>query len=117
MVNPTAVTVANTRHESGITRRLIILIVLFSSLITLMITVVQLFDEFRRGVDSVKVQIVQIEKLSLPALAENLWNLYEQQVQSQLDDLARFPDVQNLEIHAHGETDHAATWRRRRGGQ
>ena len=82
---------------------MIVSIVLFSSLITLVITAFQLLSEYRDGVDQVKRQIVQIETLSLPTLTESLWNLYEKQVQSQLDDLVNYPDLQYLEIRSRGD--------------
>ena len=87
-----------TDRAYGITRRLIIYVVLFSSLITLLITAFQLFQEYRDGVRKVKGQIAQVEKLSLTSVTENLWNLYDRQIQSQLEDLIQLPDLRYLEI-------------------
>ncbi len=92
---------ARLRHS--ITRRLIVYVVLFSSFITLLITTLQLFQEYFDGVSQVKGQIVQIEKLSLSSVTENLWNLYEKQIQAQLKDLIQLPDVEYLEIHSREE--------------
>lgn len=97
-------TVTKAESRSGITRRLIVLIVLFSSAITLVITALQLFDEYTRGVDSVRAQVRQIERLSLSSLTENLWNLYDRQIQSQLEDLSHSEGVAYLEIRAQGRT-------------
>jgi signal transduction histidine kinase len=92
------------KFTKGITRRLIIYIVLFSSLITLIITIFQLHDEYVNGIDNVKAQITQVETLSLPGLTENLWNLYADQIQVQLDDLIHHPDLRYLEIRSRGKT-------------
>ena len=92
---------AKLRHS--ITRRLIVYVVLFSSFITLLITALQLFQEYFDGVSQVKGQIVQIKKLSLSSVTENLWNLYEKQIQAQLKDLIQLPDVEYLEIHTRDE--------------
>ena len=92
-----------TEQPHGITRRLIVYIVLFSSFITLLITAFQLLQEYRAGVSQVEGQVAQINKLSLPAVTENLWNLYEKQIQTQLEDLVRLPDVRYLEIRSKGE--------------
>lgn len=81
------------KPKRGITRRLIFYIVLFSSSITLLITTMQLMQEYFDGVDEVKSRLAQIETLSLPALTENLWNLYEKQLQTQLDDLIQVSDL------------------------
>jgi diguanylate cyclase (GGDEF)-like protein/PAS domain S-box-containing protein len=91
------------RHSHSIKRKLILYLVLFSSFITLLITIIQLFQEYREGLSKVKNQIVQIEKLSLTSVTENLWNLYQKQIQSQLEDLVQLPDVQYLEIQSGGE--------------
>ena len=92
--------VKTTEWTHGITRRLILYVVLFSSLITLLITAFQLFQEYRDGVSKVKGQIAQIEKLSLTSVTENLWNLYDRQIQSQLEDLIQLPDLRYLEIRS-----------------
>ena len=90
-------------RKHGITRRLIIYIVVFSSFVTLLITTLQLFQKYLDGISEVEGQIKQIEQLSLPAVTENLWNLYEKQIQAQLEDLIQLPDVRYLEIRARGE--------------
>jgi signal transduction histidine kinase len=92
------------KFTRGISRRLIIYIVSFSSLVTLIITALQLYDEYVDGVDNVKAQIAQVETLSLPGLTENLWNLYEDQIQIQLDGLMQHPDLLYLEIRSKGKS-------------
>lgn len=89
--------------KSGITRRLLIQIVLFSSLVTFMITTLQLVQEYIGGVEEVRMQVEQMTVLSLPSLTENLWNLYERQIRNQLEDLIQLPDLQYLEVRSGGE--------------
>lgn len=91
------------KPKHGITRRLIIYVVLFSSCITLLITAVQLFQEYRDGVAQVEGQMTQVETLSVPSLTQNLWDLYDEQVQILLDNLIQLPDVKYLEIRSRGQ--------------
>ncbi len=91
------------KYRQSISRRLIFYIVAFSSLITLLITAYQLLQEYLYGVHQVEDQIAQVEALSLPGLTNSLWNLYDQQIQTQLNDLIQRPDLRYLEISSNGE--------------
>ena len=89
--------------QNSIPRRLILYIVLFSSLITLLITIFQLYLEYVGGVSRVNAQIHQIETLSVPSLIENVWDIYEKQIQRQLEDLVKLSDLRYLEIRSKGK--------------
>ena len=69
--------VSRVAHEvplrSTTTRRLVIYIVLFSTLVTFLITLAQLVDEYREGVADVRGKIVQISTLSLPVTRTFEW--------------------------------------------
>ena len=95
--------VTRARLSRSITRRLIVYVVLFSSFITFLITIIQLVQEYHEGVSQVNGQILQIERLSLTSVTDNLWNLYEKQIQGQLSDLIQLPDVEYLEIYSNDE--------------
>ncbi len=91
-------------HKRNITRRLILYIVSFSSLITLLITANQLFQEYSDDIDGVKNQIVRLEHIALAGLTQSLWNLYVEQIQIELNELITLPDLQYLAVRSKGKT-------------
>lgn len=95
--------VSKINYKHSISKRLIFYIVTFSSLITLLITAYQLIQEYLSGVNQVKGKIAQIETLSMPGLTDSVWNLYDQQIQAQLNALIQLPDIRYLEIRFKGE--------------
>ena len=89
-------------RDRRIGRRLIVLIVAFSSLITLLISAIQLGLEYRdlrseldRTLDGVRVHV--------PSLARSVWDFDEQKVQLTLDALAQLPNIASVSIDATGE--------------
>lgn len=54
--------------KSPLARRLIVAMVLFSAVITLLMTAVQLYQEYRRDLDGVERQFQQIAAVHLPSL-------------------------------------------------
>jgi len=73
-------------------------ILIFSSIITLFGTVIQLFLEYRKDVGFVKNQIEQIEEVHLKSIAGSLWNFDEGQLQIQLDSLLSLRDIEYIKI-------------------
>ncbi|MBI3371999.1 MAG: hypothetical protein HY017_09625 [Betaproteobacteria bacterium] len=82
----------------GIARRLIIGIILFSSLITAVITATQLFQDYRDGVEAITARFTFIEKSFLPALVDSVWVMDETQIITQLRALRQFPELEYLAI-------------------
>jgi len=83
---------------NGIARRLIILVVLFSSLITLATTAAQLFGDYRDDVDEINSGFDQIRTTSLQSIAESVWVIDDARLETQLRGLARLPDITHLSI-------------------
>ena len=79
--------VSKIEYKQSISKRLILYVVVFSSFVTLLLTINQLYREYVAGMDQVKGQMNQIKILSLASLTENVWNLYDKQIKTQLDDL------------------------------
>ena len=84
-------------HHIG--RRLIVLIIAFSSLITLLISAVQLALEYRdlrsnldRTLDGVRLHV--------PSMARSMWDFDEQKIQLTLDALAQLPHIALVSVDA-----------------
>ena len=90
-------------YKQSISKRLILYIVVFSSFLTLLLTINQLYREYVAGMDQVKGQMNQIKILSLASLTENVWNLYDKQIKTQLDDLLQPSELIYLEIRSKGQ--------------
>ena len=88
-------------HKPQIGRRLIVLIIAFSSVITLCISVVQLFSEYQglrsgldRQLDSVNIYV--------PSIASSVWDFDNQQVQRAIDALTLLPNVAEVSVTTTG---------------
>jgi signal transduction histidine kinase len=85
-------------HRAGIGGRLLVLIMLFSAVITLLSTVVELSFDYQRDVSGIEVRLDEIERANLNGLASSLWNLDYRQLRLQLDGIHSLPDIQTVEI-------------------
>ncbi|MDF1614166.1 response regulator [Desulfurivibrio dismutans] len=88
-------------HSIG--RRFIIFILLFSSVVTLLGTAVQLYFEYRRDLQSIDANISQIETGYLQSLSEGLWSFNERMINVQMLGILDLPDIRYLAIHRQGE--------------
>jgi PAS domain S-box-containing protein len=91
-------------NGNGVAKRLIVALVLFSSLITALITAAELVADYRRDLDQIDQSIAFIGKSYLPSLTDSVWVSDRQQVQTQLDGLLRLPDIEYLGIRVDGQT-------------
>lgn len=89
------------RHSIG--RRLIIYILLFSSVVTLLGTAVQLYFDYRRDLQNIDANINQIETGYLKTLSEGVWSFNERMIRLQLQSILDLPDIRYLEIRREGE--------------
>ena len=82
----------------GIAPRLLASVLLFSSAITLVLTLSQLYLDYRRDVAEIENRLQEIEQSYLASLADSLWHLDEQQLALQLKGLLRLPDIRAVEV-------------------
>ncbi|KKM15914.1 hypothetical protein LCGC14_1691250, partial [marine sediment metagenome] len=90
------------KSQNRLVYKLIVSILLFSGTITVIITAIQLYAEYRRDVNDIDVFISKIEKSFLSPIASSLWHLDMQSVRLQLEGILRFRDIEYLEITEEG---------------
>ena len=86
------------RHRVGVAPRLLTLILLFSSAVTLVSTGLQLYLDYSREVSAIESRLDEVERGYLTSIAGSLWNLDIGQLRLQLEGILRLPDMQALEV-------------------
>ena len=79
--------------KSKISRKLVLYIVLFSSVVTLILTAIQLRIDYNEGIDVIHQRIDQIELTNIDSIAQALWTINQSSIQIQLDGLNRINDI------------------------
>ena len=86
------------RLRSGIGLRLLASVLLFSSAITLLLTLLQLYLDYRRDVGTIERRMFEIGDSYARSLSGGLWNLDPQQLQLQVDGILRLPAIRFVEV-------------------
>jgi PAS domain S-box-containing protein len=81
-----------------IARQLIVAVVLFSAAITLIISIIQLYRDYRYDVSLINAQLTQIQAVNLNTLNNSLWVADAEEMKTHLSGILRLPDMQYLEI-------------------
>lgn len=89
--------------RSPLARRLIMAIVLFSSVITLVITAIQIRSDYKLELSDIDAQFEQIRNSSLPSVAQSVWVLDELQIRNQLEGLSEYSNVKFAAVRVDGE--------------
>ncbi|MBW7971026.1 ATP-binding protein [Bradyrhizobium sp. BR 10289] len=84
--------------RSGIGPRLLAAVLLFSSVVTLMLTALQLYLDYDREVGVIETRLEEIGRSTTGSLGESLWNLDQNQLRLQLDGILRLPDIRAAEV-------------------
>ena len=84
--------------RGGIGLRLLAGVLLFSSVVTLALTALQLYLDYEREVGVIETRLDEIGRSYPDSLGESLWNLDQNQLELQLKGILRLPDVQAVEI-------------------
>ena len=87
----------------GIGRKLITYILLFSSLVTLLGTSLQLYLDYKHDIKSIQNTMSQIKSSYLQSISSNLWYINDKQVTILLDGILKLPHMQHLEIRQNGK--------------
>jgi PAS domain S-box-containing protein len=86
------------RLRRGIGLRLLVRVLLFSSVITLLLTLSDLYLDYRYDVGTIEDRLTEIEVSYRQSMAESLWNVDRQQVQLQANGILSYPDVSFVEV-------------------
>jgi diguanylate cyclase (GGDEF)-like protein len=86
------------RHRAGVAPRLLAYILLFSTVVTIFSTGLQLYFDYRRDVTAIESNLDEIESSYVNILAGSLWNLDVGQLRLQLEGMLRLPGMQAMEV-------------------
>lgn len=95
-----AIRVADRKRKplSTISRRLILYIVICSSVITLILSVFQLYRDYRADISIVTSQFEEIEKIYLNGIIASLWSMDRDELKTLVEGLAQFGDITYVAI-------------------
>ncbi len=91
------------RKDNIIAKRLIVGVVLFSTLLTLLTTSIQLYYDYRHSVVTINKNLQEIQVTSLPIIVNSVWVIDHEQIQIQLDSLAKRQGLEYLSISVNGD--------------
>ena len=84
--------------QSTIAKRFIIYVVVFSSVITLVITAIQLYLDYSRDLKGIHDRLDQVKHVHVDALTNSLWAVDTETLRIQLEGILRMPDMEFLEV-------------------
>jgi PAS domain S-box-containing protein len=90
--------------KNNLAYRLVVSILLFSSLAAIFSTTIQLFFEYKRDIGHIHTTIDQIGKSHLETISSSLWVLDVELLQTQLQGILNLPDVSYVTIRKNNET-------------
>lgn len=92
--------------KDSLAHRLVVRVILFSTLVTVVFTALQLYLDYRQDLRSIQIFFNAIKDTSLRPLEESVWILDELQVNLQLEGLIKRQDI----VYAAVEMDRQITW-------
>lgn len=84
--------------KKGIARRLIVSVILFSAVITLVISAIQLYRDYLQDISLIDARLEQIQDVNLKTLNNSLWVADIDELKTHLSGILSLPDMQYLEI-------------------
>src|ERR1700758_2934104 len=94
--------------RSSLVSRLLVTVLLVSCVVTVLLTGLQLFRDYSRGVEQIENRLVDIDRSSRDSLAEALWRLDGAQLQLELNGILRLADIRAVEIREAGKDGQSA---------
>ena len=90
--------IKNRSGSSSLSFRLLAYILVFSSCITLLITILQLFADYRRDLLSIEERLIQIQESHVNGLISSLWDMNDRQTRTLMDGILSLPDISYVGI-------------------
>lgn len=95
----------NTEKRRGVLAyKLLFLILVCSSIITLMATLFQLATTYQSGIAAISSQLDQVRLTHTNSLSKSLWIFDTSQLNIEMDGILNYPDINYVEIRSNGET-------------
>lgn len=89
--------------QGELAKRLVISIILFSTVITIISTGIQLFLNYQLDIRKIEKNIDDVQHIYLESLAFSVWQLDDFMINTQLNGLMKLPDIEYLAIEVDGE--------------
>jgi PAS domain S-box-containing protein len=93
----------------GIATAVLLRVVLFSALVTLVLTVAQLSLSYRSEMARLESRFREIDQATSRSLSESLWAVDTQLIQKQLEGILRLPSMRAAEVREIGASAHGLT--------
>lgn len=90
--------ITQTSPNGVLSRRLLVLIICCSTVLTLFATGIQLYIEYRTDIEKMNANVRFIQSSYIPALARSLYELNDEQLILQLDGALQLNDIVYLQI-------------------
>jgi len=102
---------ASFRHipMGGLAGALLIRVLLFSTVVTLVLTVLQLTLSYRSERARLESRLSEIDQASSRSLAKSLWTLDTRQLDEQLDGILRLPSIRSVQVRETSSSPHPLT--------
>jgi PAS domain S-box-containing protein len=78
--------------------RLLVRVLFFSSVVTLLLTLVQLYLDYRRDVQAIDLRMSEIDSVYSRSLGDGLWRLDTRQLRFQVEGIMHLPDISYVEL-------------------
>ena len=93
----------------GIAIALLLRVLLFSTAVTLILTILQLTLSYRSERARLESRFAEIDQAASRSLSESLWALDSKQLQEQLEGILRLPSIRAVEVRESSASSHAFT--------
>ena len=84
--------------RGGIGWRLMIRVLFFSGAVTLALTLIQLYVDYRRDVQEIDLRMAEIDSVYSRSLGDGLWRLDSRQLRFQVEGVLHLPDISYVEL-------------------
>jgi signal transduction histidine kinase len=92
------------RFRHSVVLRLLATVLLFSCAVTLLLTALQLYRDYSRGVELIETRLSDIDRSNRDSLGEGLWQLNRTELQLQLNGILRLADLCAAEVRETGSS-------------
>lgn len=94
--------------RSPLARRLIVAMILFSALLTLAMTAIQIVSNYRRDIGGLETQLELVRKVHVPALSRSLWTIHDREIHLLLEGILHVPNVVHVTVESGGRLQYEA---------